>query len=349
MIMKYKVKYTQMGIKNLNSILKTKQNLKKINISSLKDSVIGVDFSLFLYRFKYNQNNVLECFMRQVNMFFKYNILPVYVLDGRAPIEKKFILDKRALKRDKVLDELKHLEELREKLINDEDKLSYLDEDINNLKKKCVFFEKDVIGEILNFFELCGIPVIKDNYECDWVLANLSKNNLIDYILSEDSDLLVFGGKKILRNFCIKEETANLFELSTILTNLELNYDEFVDMSLLCGCDYCSKIKGLNCFQSYELIKKYNSIENILEISDYQIDDYKNARNISKKEITQEKILEFKNNIIKKNFQIKELENFLNKNIEKKYLIPYFIKIIHNFIHTKTKRQSVLNNFFKKL
>jgi len=198
-----------MGIKNLSSVLKTRQKFKKISISSLRGSVIGVDFSLFLYRFKYNQNNPIDCFLRQILMFLKYNILPVYVLDGRAPLEKKFILDKRANKRDKILDELKQLELLREKLISEntdflKDKLSYIQDEINNLQKKCVYFEKNVVQEILNFFELCGIPVIKENNESDWILANLSKNNLIDYVLSEDSDLLTFGAQKSSETFVLR-------------------------------------------------------------------------------------------------------------------------------------------------
>lgn len=346
--------YTQMGIKNLSSVLKTRQKFKKISISSLKGSVIGIDFSLFLYRFKYNQNNPIDCFLRQIQMFLKYNILPVFVLDGRAPLEKKFILDKRATKREKILDELKQLELLKEKIISSkteflEDKLNYIENEINNLNKKCVYFEKNLVLEILNFFSLCGIPVIKENYESDWILANLSKNNLIDYVLSEDSDLLTFGAKKVLRNFCIKDETANLYILDEILKNLEIDYSQFVDLSILCGCDYCNKIKGINCIQSYNLLKTYYSIETIVKNTDYKIDNYESAQEIFHKEFNPEFKEQLKNKIIKKNFQFSEIEDFLNFNSEKKYLIPIFLKSCKKFIHSLSERTNTLQNILKKL
>ena len=57
----------------------------------------------------------------------------------------------------KILDELKQLELLKEKIISSkteflEDKLNYIENEINNLNKKCVYFEKNLVLEILNFF-----------------------------------------------------------------------------------------------------------------------------------------------------------------------------------------------------
>jgi len=326
-----------MGIKNLNSVLKNYSNFPKKSIQSLQGSTIGVDFSLFLYRFIYNQNNPIECFLRQLQMFFKYNILPVYVLDGTAPIEKDITLEKRANKRNKIYSEIDKLNELKNNPQNTPTKINIINEEIKKLEKKCVLFSPHIIEDIIHFFNLIGIPVIQEqNEESDFILAQLNKNKCIDYILSEDSDLLTFGAKNILKNFSIREENCQIYNLDTILSQLNFTQEQFIDMCIMCGCDYTHKIKNINCNKSFQLINQHKNIENIQNIQEYNhinINNIQKARNIFKKNISNETLQSIKNKIIKKNTNIPETEKFLNNHLEKKYLIPIFIHSCKKFLH----------------
>ena len=81
---------------------------------------------------------------------------------------------------------------------------------------------------------------------------------------------------------------------ATCLSIFQLNitYDQFVDICILCGCDYTSKISGIGPIKAYKLIKEHTNIENIInnlitnnEKSKYKVKDdfnYKIARNIFK-------------------------------------------------------------------
>lgn len=326
-----------MGIKNLNSVLKNYTKFPKKSIQCLEHSIIGVDFSLFLYRFIYNQNNPIECFLRQIHLFFKYNILPVYVLDGNAPIEKEITLEKRASKRLKIYNEIDKLKELKNNPTNSPSKNAIINDEIKKLEKKCVMFSPNIIDDLIHFFNILGIPVIQEcEAESDWILAQLNKNGVIDYILSEDSDLLTFGAKNILKNFSIREENFQIYSLDTILKELEFNQEQFIDMCILCGCDYTHKIKNINCSKSFSLIKHHKNIENIQQINEYNhinINNIQKARNIFLQQMEPEQIHLFKNKIIKNKFQTEELEKFLYKHLEKKYLIPIFIHTCKKFSH----------------
>lgn len=325
-----------MGIKNLNAVLKKSCYFPKKNINDIKYSIVAVDFSLFLYRFIYNQNNPIECFLRQLILFFKNNILPVYVLDGIAPTEKYTILNKRANKRIKVSEELSRLLEYKEELLMNNASqivINNLDQEIIRLEKKCVQFSKDETQQIISFFKLCGVPVIQENYESDWILAKLSQYNLVDFVLSEDSDLLAFGASKIMKNFSIQEESFELYDLDIILNTLEFNQKEFVDMCILCGCDYAPKLKNINNVRAYELIKKYRNIEST-EINT-NIEAINSARKVFLKDIKNELIENLSKKIVKYDFQYDNIEKFLQENIEKKYLIPSFLKICHKFLQYK--------------
>merc|ERR1719272_88539 len=54
------------------------------------------------------------------------------------------------------------------------------------------------------------------------------------------------------------------FHLQTFLEEAELTMAEFIDLSILMGCDYVDKIRGIGPTKAYTLIKKYHTIDAIL-------------------------------------------------------------------------------------
>jgi len=49
------------------------------------------------------------------------------------------------------------------------------------------------------------------------------------------------------------------------IEGLELTHDQFVDMCILLGCDYCDTIKGIGPKTALKLVKEHGCIENILK------------------------------------------------------------------------------------
>lgn len=316
--------YYKMGIKNLNSVIK--ESMKKTTFDKLRGSIIGVDFSLFLYRFVYNKNNPIECFLRQVHLFFRHKILPVYVIDGDAPLEKQVTLDKRAQKRQKLYDTIADLLD-KQTENNSPTTNTKITSEITKLERRCVIFSQKQVQDILYFFELLGIPVIRENEEADFILAKLSAANKIDYILSDDSDVLAFGAKRVLKNFCIKEEKCEIYKMEEILANLGVTMEKFVDICIMCGCDYTTKIRNMNCRNSLQLILQWGSIEEVAKNTEYDInlEQIGKARELFGKELSEETMVRISAEIVRKNCQLEELEKFLRTNIEKKFLIPIFM------------------------
>ena len=66
-----------MGIKNLNSFLKkhTTCGINEISIKKYENKLIGIDTSIFLYKFVYS-GNYLQNFINQVLKFWKNKIIP---------------------------------------------------------------------------------------------------------------------------------------------------------------------------------------------------------------------------------------------------------------------------------
>jgi len=49
-----------------------------------------------------------------------------------------------------------------------------------------------------------------------------------------------------------------------MINKMELTNEEFIDMCILCGCDYSPKIEGIGPVKAYKFIKDFHTIENVI-------------------------------------------------------------------------------------
>lgn len=54
------------------------------------------------------------------------------------------------------------------------------------------------------------------------------------------------------------------YDHATMLEEMGLTEAQFVDLCILCGCDYCGTLKGIGPHRALELIRKHGSIEAML-------------------------------------------------------------------------------------
>ena len=58
-------------------------------------------------------------------------------------------------------------------------------------------------------------------------------------------DALTFGTKVLLRGLNTKKEPVTEVTFDRMLEGLDLPYDQFVDLCILCGCDYSDTVDGV--------------------------------------------------------------------------------------------------------
>ena len=85
-----------MGIKNLNKFLKenTKDSIKLSHVSELTGKKIAIDVSIYMYKFA-SEGTLIENMYLMLSIFRYYNVIPIFVFDGKPPAEKKELLQKR--------------------------------------------------------------------------------------------------------------------------------------------------------------------------------------------------------------------------------------------------------------
>lgn len=75
--------------------------------------------------------------------------------------------------------------------------------------------------------------------------------------VTEDMDALTFQTKVLLRGLNNKKEPITEINYDEMMKQLDMSYDEFVDMCILCGCDYTDSIEGVGPITAYKLIKEH--------------------------------------------------------------------------------------------
>lgn len=54
-------------------------------------------------------------------------------------------------------------------------------------------------------------------------------------------------------------------DLNVALCGLDISFEQFVDLCILCGCDYCSSIKGIGPKTALKLIRQYKTLEGVVQ------------------------------------------------------------------------------------
>ena len=346
-----------MGIKNLRVILNLKCR-NAINIRKLScyaGMKVGIDLSIFLYKYLYNNGDHIEGLTRLILRLLKNQITPIFVLDGKPPKEKDETLQERREKKEflsikkniiyscintekKDYEEFKmNINDIVEKtnnnafIINESEivslynKSSYdLEKEYEKIDRKIIYVTQQHIDSCKKLFDLFGIKYIHEQCEAESLMAILCKERIIDACISEDTDILANGGHIFLRDFNADKNTVQEYCLEGILSGLEMNYDQFIDMCILCGCDYTCKINSIGPINAHKLILKHGNIENVIQNNNKYIIpnnfNYIKARELFKNPIDINILNRIDKNICLNIPKCDELKIFLEKSkLHKKY------------------------------
>ncbi|KAF2197674.1 exonuclease-like protein [Delitschia confertaspora ATCC 74209] len=118
-----------------------------------------------------------------------------------------------------------------------------------------------------------NIQYVVAPYEADSQLVYLERKGLINGILSEDSDLLVFGAKCLITKLdqygaCI-EINRNLFTACREISLVGWTDADFRRMAILSGCDYLSSISKMGLKTAYRLLRKHKTVERVIKAAQF--------------------------------------------------------------------------------
>lgn len=190
-------------------------------------------------------------------MLLHFGVIPYIVFDGDYLPSKSSTEAERATRR----------EECRKKGL-ELHRLGHMSQ-ANLELQKAVDVTPEMAGQFIEGLKELGVQYLVAPYEADAQLAYLERKGIIDGILSEDSDLLVFGAKCLLTKLdqygdCIEINRKD-FTACREVSLVGWTDADFRCMTILSGCDYLTNINKMGLKTAYSLVRKYKTIERILQ------------------------------------------------------------------------------------
>jgi flap endonuclease-1 len=247
--------------------------IKKINITNFEHKIVAIDISILLYQVIIairnsgadlinNQGDISSHILGLFNKticLLKMNIIPIYVFDGKPPKFKSETINSRKQIKQSAS------EKLNANDMNEEDTIKYF--------KRTVSITKNQINDCIELLEIMGIPYIIAPAEADSQCAELVKCGIADGVLTEDMDIMTFGATKIYRNLTSYKKDTLEISMDNVFKELNINYEQFVELCLLFGCDYCDYLNDMKPELIYEYFSKNKNL--IDTINNIKQDGYK--------------------------------------------------------------------------
>ncbi|KKZ62091.1 exonuclease 1 [[Emmonsia] crescens] len=276
-----------MGITGLHGLLKSIQ--KPCNLRKFKGQTLGVDAYGWLHRgtvacaidlaLDRHNTKYVDFAMNRVRMMLYFGVTPYLVFDGDNLPSKAGTEASRAQRREeskKLGLELYHSGRMTE-----------AHQELQKAVDVTPYMARLMIEELKKL----TIQYVVAPYEADAQLVYLEKQGVINGIISEDSDLLVFGAKRLLSKLdkhgdCVEINRSD-FTACRDISLIGWTDADFRLMCILSGCDYLANLPKMGLKTAYRNVRKYKTVEKILKMIQFEgngtrvppqyLDDFKRA------------------------------------------------------------------------
>jgi 5'-3' exonuclease len=183
-----------MGVKDLSKELRPPRKLTS-NMSEFKDKILGIDASIYLHKAINSSSEISALFHQHppvtvrplIDRYFdklyatfkSHGIKILLVIDGgRNPLKSGTNDARKKISIDAVNSMLELIES------GDQDVLTR----IAILRKKAIYVRDDILGNLIKWCDRNDINYLGAYMEAEWELCSLATAEIIDGVLSKDSD-----------------------------------------------------------------------------------------------------------------------------------------------------------------
>ncbi|TRZ79420.1 MAG: flap endonuclease-1 [Nitrosopumilales archaeon] len=257
---------------------------EKTNLESFASKIVAIDAYNAIYQFlsiirgpdgmplsDHNgkiTSHISGLFYRNIN-FLSLGIKPVYVFDGKPPSLKSAEIQRRKqVKKDATI---KYEIAISEG--------NYVE--AKKFAQQTSVLRDDMVEESKKFLDLFGIPWIQAPSEGESTTAHLTNTGQAYASASQDFDSLLFGAKRLVRNFTNSgkrklpnrnttiEIEPELILLEKTLAELGVTREQLVDIGILIGTDFNPDgFERIGPKTALKMVKEHGNLENVPQIQD---------------------------------------------------------------------------------
>ena len=259
-----------MGISGLLPLLKSIQ--KHCTLKKFAGQTIGIDAYGWLHRgtvacaielaLEKPTTKYVDFAVGRVRMLLDFGVVPYLVFDGDNLPNKAGTNRERRKRREES--KALGLE------LYKSGKMAQAHQELQKAAEVTPLMARELIEELKKF----NVQYIVAPFEADAQLVYLEEKGIINGILSEDSDMLVFGAERLITKLnqygeCIEIERAD-FPLCKEVSLTGWTDAMFRRMAILSGCDYLPNIDKMGLKTAYRYIRKYKDGEKTIKMVQFE-------------------------------------------------------------------------------
>lgn len=128
---------------------------------------------------------------------------------------------------------------------------------------------QQMVGQIQMMLRLFGIPYVTAPMEAEAQCATLVTLGLVEGIITDDSDVFLFGGQRVFRNMFNQSKTVECYLAADLARELGLDRDSLVRLAYLLGSDYTDGLPGVGPVLAIELLKEFPGEDGLHRFKDW--------------------------------------------------------------------------------
>lgn len=292
-----------MGIKgNFKKVLAEicPQAFSTVPLTTFSGKTLAIDFSNLYIKYKaVFKDEWAKKLFNYLNFLRAKDVNLLVVFDGPSPALKMDERTRRKERQEKYEERIRKLEEHRKVVVESgvvhDDVVAEIErknraecilyDAVMFTEKSHVLVELDEIieklengrqpkfssHEINEFFEACkkeGIAALKASGEAEHTCAWLAKNGLVEYVLSEDTDLIALQAPFMVTKTKTPKSPNmeyTLFDVNSFLEAKSFTENMLLDWCILCGTDYNKSLPSIGPKTAYKLIQKHLTLSRVVE------------------------------------------------------------------------------------
>ena len=238
-----------------------KANIRKTHLSDLSGKTIAIDTSIYLYKFMAD-NTLIEHFYLMISLFRHYNIVPIFVFDGKPPKAKRELLLKRRQHRKESEEQYNKLKEEYDAMNDSSDEKLELRKELDLLKRESTSISYDNLATTKALISAYGAKYEQAEGEADVLCVQLVKSGKAWGCMSDDMDMFVYGCPRVFRHFSLVNHNVIFYDFSAMLSDLEMDIQTFREIAVLSGTDYnCDNKTSLG--ETVALYERYRNSDEL--------------------------------------------------------------------------------------
>ncbi|KAI9825847.1 MAG: DNA repair protein rad2 [Thelocarpon impressellum] len=126
-----------------------------------------------------------------------------------------------------------------------------------------------MVGECQALLTLFGLPYVTAPMEAEAQCAELVRLGLVDGIVTDDSDCLLFGGTRVYKNMFSQAKFVECYLASDLEREFDLDRSKLIRIAHLLGSDYTEGIPGIGPVTALEIISEFDSEAGLEDFRDW--------------------------------------------------------------------------------